>query len=119
MFRKPQGDIMKATFAISALVLSASLATPLMSYASEDADVDRGQPSTYVKDSAITTKIKAKLAAEHLASLTSIKVDTDANGIVWLSGTAKTQAEIDRTVAIAKDTEGVVTVKNNLKVKAS
>ena len=75
------------------------------------------QPSTFVKDSAITTKIKAKLASEHLASLTSIQVDTDKNGIVWLSGTAKTQAEADKAVTIAKNTEGVVTVKNNLKVK--
>lgn len=110
---------MKTTLAIGVLILGASLATPMMSYASEDADMDRGQPSTFVKDSAITTKIKAKLAAEHLASLTSINVDTDANGIVWLSGSAKTQAEIDQAVAIAKDTAGVITVKNNLKVKPS
>jgi hyperosmotically inducible protein len=111
---------MKTILAIGALVLSASLATPMVSYAGEDdMDMDRSQPSTYVKDSAITTKIKAKLASEHLASLTSINVDTDANGIVWLSGTAKTQSEIDRAVAIAKDTDGVVTVKNNLKVKAT
>jgi hyperosmotically inducible protein len=110
---------MKTTLAISVLVLSASLATPMVSYASEDADMDRSQPTTFVKDSAITTKIKAKLASEHLASLTSIKVDTDANGIVWLSGTAQSQADIDRAVAIAKGTDGVVTVKNNLKVKAT
>ena len=112
---------MKTALAISVLVLGASLATPMVSYAGEetDMDMDRSQPSSFVKDSAITTKIKAKLASEHLASLTSINVDTDANGIVWLSGTAKTQAEIDRAVAIAKDTDGVVTVKNNLKVKAT
>jgi hyperosmotically inducible periplasmic protein len=60
---------------------------------------------------------KAKLAAEHLSSLARIHVDTDANGIVWLSGKADSQAEIDKAVAIAQRTEGVITVKNDLKVR--
>jgi hyperosmotically inducible periplasmic protein len=108
---------MKKAVAITCLVLGGSLAAPMISYAGEDADMDRSQPSTYVKDSAITTKIKAKLASEHLASLTQIQVDTDANGVVWLSGTAKTQSDIDKAVAIAKATDGVITVKNQVKVK--
>jgi hyperosmotically inducible protein len=108
---------MKKTLAIACLIVGGSLAAPIVSYAGDDADVDRSQPSTFVKDSAITTKIKAKLASEHLASLTEIKVDTDANGVVWLSGNAKSQSDIDKAVAIAKGTEGVVTVKNHLKVK--
>ena len=108
---------MKKALAITCLVVGGSLAAPMISYAGEDADMDRSQPSTYVKDSAITTKIKAKLASEHLASLTQIQVDTDANGVVWLSGTAKTQSDIDKAVAIAKATDGVITVKNQLKVK--
>ena len=107
---------MKTKLAIACVVLG-SLAAPVYSYASEDADVDRDQPGAFVKDSAITTKIKAKLAAQHLASLARIQVDTDANGIVWLSGQAKTQSEIDQAVAIAKNTEGVITVKNNLKIQ--
>ncbi len=108
---------MKKTIAIACLLVGGSLAVPMVSYAGEDADMDRDQPSTFVKDSAITTKIKAKLASEHLASLTQIRVDTDANGVVWLSGTAKTQADIDKAVSVAKTTDGVVTVKNNLKIK--
>jgi hyperosmotically inducible protein len=107
---------MKTTLAIACIVLG-SLAAPIYSYAGEDADMDRDQPGTFVKDSAITSKIKAKLAAQHLTSLARIQVDTDANGIVWLSGDAKSQADIDQAVAIAKGTEGVVTVKNNLKLQ--
>ena len=99
-----------------ASVMMAILVGATAAYASDDADVDRGQPKAFVKDSAITTKIKAKLAAEHLTSLARIKVDTDASGIVWLSGTADTQAEIDRTVSIARATEGVVSVKNAITV---
>ena len=38
-----------------------------------------------MKDSVITTKIKTKLAAEHLTSMGRIKVDTDANGVVDLT----------------------------------
>jgi len=107
---------MKTLLAIACLTAGVAF-TPVVSYAAEDADMDRGQTDTYVKDSAITTKIKAKLAAEHLTSLSRIQVDTDANGIVWLSGEAKSQAEIDKAVSIAKTTDGVVTVKNNLKIQ--
>ena len=50
----------------------------------------------FVKDSAITTKVKTKLAAKHLSTLTKIKVDTDENGVVWLSGKAPTADARDR-----------------------
>jgi hyperosmotically inducible protein len=91
--------------------------TSFAAFADDDADTDRSHPATFVKDSAITTKVKTKLAAEHFSSLANIHVDTDANGVVWLSGTAKTQADIDKAVEIARGTEGVVSVKNELKVK--
>jgi hyperosmotically inducible protein len=70
-----------------------------------------------VKDSVITSKIKSKLAAEHVTSLGRIHVDTDKNGVVWLSGSARTQAAIDKAVEIARSTEGVKDVKNDLVVK--
>ena len=78
---------MKTTLSITGLVLGAMLAAPI-TYAGnpDEATMDGGidmsmdrsssttssqsaasQPSTFVKDSAITTKIKAKLASEHLA----------------------------------------------------
>jgi hyperosmotically inducible protein len=78
---------------------------------------DRSHPMTFVKDSVITTKIKTKLAAEHPGSMKHIQVDTDKDGVVWLSGTANTQAEIDQAVAIARNTEGVKSVKSNLHIK--
>ena len=51
----------------------------------QDSDADRSHPKTYAKDSAITTKIKSKLAAEHITSLGCIHVDTDTDGVVWLT----------------------------------
>ena len=79
---------------------------------------DRSSPKAFVKDSVITTKIKAKLAGEKLASAAHTKVDTNKNGIVTLSGTAKTQEEADKAVSIARGVEGVVTVENNIKIAA-
>ena len=82
-----------------------------------DSDTDRNKPGTFVKDSAITTKVKTKLAADNPASMAKIHVDTDKDGVVWMSGTAKTQQDIDKAVSIAKGTEGVKSVKNDIKVQ--
>jgi hyperosmotically inducible periplasmic protein len=71
----------------------------------------------FVKDSVITTKVKTKLAAKHLSTLTNIKVDTDANGAVWLSGRAPTKDAADLAGMIAKNTEGVTTVHNDVVVE--
>ena len=110
---------MKTSIAIATLILGASLAP---AFATEkpatEGTVDRSKPATYVKDSIITAKIKSKLAAEHLSSLERIHVDTDANGRVYLSGTARSQADIDKTVTIARSTENVVGVQNDLAIRA-
>jgi hyperosmotically inducible protein len=103
----------KSTVA-ACLVMSALLGSVALA---ADSDTDREHPKAFVKDSAITTKIKAKLAAEHITSLGRIKVDTDKDGVVWLSGSARSQEAVDKAVAIAHDTEGVKEVKSHLKVK--
>jgi hyperosmotically inducible protein len=71
----------------------------------------------FVKDSVITTKVKSKLAEKHLTSLTKIKVDTDANGVVWLSGRAPNQDAVDMAGMIAKNTDGVMSVHNDIVVQ--
>ena len=101
---------MKTKLAMAGLIISALL-VPAVGFA-EDQDKDREHPKAYVKDSAITTKVKTKLAAKHLRSLAQIHVDTDANGMVWLTGTARSQEEIDQAVSIAKGTERVRGVTN-------
>jgi hyperosmotically inducible periplasmic protein len=105
----------KSNLAITCVIVGALLA-PVVIYA-DQTDSDRSHPKSFVKDSEITTKIKSKLAAEHLTSLGRIHVDTDADGVVWLSGTARSQKEIDRAVSIARGTERVVAVKNELTVR--
>ena len=108
---------MKIKLATACFVLGTLLA-PIVGFTA-DSDTDRSHPKAFVKDSAITTKIKAKLAEEKMNSLVNIKVDTDSNGVVWLSGTAKTQEDVDKAVSIAHDTDGVKSVKNHIKIKAN
>jgi hyperosmotically inducible protein len=106
---------MKTKLATTCLIIGTLLA-PVMAY-SADSDKDRSHPMTYVKDSVITTKIKAKLAADHPGSMKHIQVDTDKDGVVWLTGTANTQEEINQAIATARSTDGVKSVWSDLKVK--
>jgi hyperosmotically inducible protein len=93
-----------------------TLLTPVLASAADDRDADRSSPKAFVKDSVITTKVKAKLAKEKLGSLKHVKVDTDNKGVVYLSGSADSQEDVDKAASIARSTEGVVSVQNDLKV---
>jgi hyperosmotically inducible protein len=108
---------MKTRIAMTCVLLG-TLLGPTVAMAVEDSDADRSKPEAFVKDSAITIQIKTKLAAEHITSLGRISVDTDKNGVVWLSGTARTQAAIDKAISIARETEHVKTVHSTLTIKA-
>lgn len=107
---------MKLVLTIAGLALCGAAVTPL-AQAAEVHEADHGNATAFVKDSVITTKIKSKLAAENLPSLANIRVDTDANGVVVLSGTASTQAQIEQAQQVASDTEGVRSVRNELTLR--
>jgi hyperosmotically inducible protein len=81
-------------------------------------DAQKSTPTEYVKDSVITTKVKAELAAEKMSSLLKINVDTDKNGAVMLSGSAASQSAVDKAVSITKGVKGVTSVKNEIKIVA-
>jgi hyperosmotically inducible protein len=106
---------MKTKFAISCLICGVLLGSAVA--VAQDSDTDRSHPKSFIKDSAITTKIKTKLAAEHITSVGRIHVDTDKDGVVWLSGHARSQEAIDKAVSIARETEGVKDVHNDIKIK--
>lgn len=103
-------------FIITALLIASGT---LVSAAVADQtwDSDMAHAVTFVKDSVITTKVKTKLAERHLSTLTQIQVDTDSQGIVWLSGKAPTQHASDLAEMIAKSTEGVTRVHNKIAVQ--
>ncbi|HQR38753.1 MAG TPA: BON domain-containing protein [Blastocatellia bacterium] len=67
-------------------------------------------------DAALTTSVKAKIAAD--AGLKTAKIDVATkDGVVTLSGTADTDAEKTSAATIAKGVEGVKSVTNNITVK--
>jgi hyperosmotically inducible protein len=108
---------MTKTASVVALAVAAALAVPVATYAG-DRDSDRSSPKTFAKDAMITAKIKAKMAKDRDVSAMHIRVDTDRNGIVTLSGQAKSRQEAAKAAAIARDVEGVVSVENHIEVVA-
>lgn len=68
-----------------------------------------------VTDASLTTAVKAKLLADSMVSGLNIDVDT-SHRVVTLNGTAKTKAEADRAVMLARQTDGVMRVVNNVKI---
>ncbi len=68
-----------------------------------------------VKDSYITTKVKAELAADHATKARDIHVAT-VNGVVILRGVAASEAEKDRAEQDAMRVKGVQAVHNEIKV---
>lgn len=69
--------------------------------------------STTSTDVAITTRVKAALAADTELSALAINVDT-SNAVVSLYGPAPNAEAINRATLLARAVTGVVDVKNNL-----
>ena len=68
-----------------------------------------------VKESYITTKVKPDLAADHATKAREIHVAT-VDGVVTLSGMARSEAEKDRAEKDAMRIKGVRSVNNEIKV---
>lgn len=75
----------------------------------EEPKADSSQP---VNDTWITTKVKTELLASNRASGTEINVET-TNGVVKLSGTVDSRAEVDNAVKVAKKVKGVTQVDSS------
>jgi hyperosmotically inducible periplasmic protein len=69
-----------------------------------------------IDDAGITTTVKAKLAAEKIAT----RIDVDTNqGVVALNGTVQSESMKVRAEQIARQVKGVRDVINNLRVQAA
>ena len=78
----------------------------------------RTQESTgqYIDDSTITTKVKAAVFNEPSLKSAQINIET-FKGQVQLSGFVGSQAEINKTVEVARAVGGVTAVKNDMRIK--
>ncbi|HEY3178363.1 MAG TPA: BON domain-containing protein [Casimicrobiaceae bacterium] len=109
---------MKAKWATTCFVAGALL-VPIAGYTADTKEPSKTESAKeVVADSVITTKIKAEFANDKQVSAMNIKVETD-KGVVKLSGNAKSKDEADKAASIAKNTKGVVSVKNDIQVSAS
>ena len=70
----------------------------------------------YFDDSVITSKVKASLFDEPNLRSGQINVET-FKGVVQLSGFVDTRDNINRAVEIARSVKGVVSVKNDMRLK--
>lgn len=68
-----------------------------------------------IDDAAIAAKVKTKFAADSTVKARDIKVNV-YQGIVQLSGFANSRAEAVRAEEIARDTAGVRSVKNDIRM---
>ena len=68
-----------------------------------------------LEEAALTTKIKAKMALDDVVKARSIDVTTRGT-TVTLSGIVESKAEHDRAMALARETEGVKDVIDNMKM---
>jgi len=108
----PKESHMITRLAIAAMVAATTLVT------ATGCAVERHQETvgSYVDDSAVTTKVKAKFAEDPTVSAMAIKVDT-MKGVVQLSGFAKSPEERMMAERLARDTNGVTSVRNDIIVK--
>ena len=68
-----------------------------------------------VEDAGLTAKVKTKFLAD--TKISGLRIDVDSrDGVVTLTGTVPTAAEKTLAGKVAKETDGVKSVVNNLKV---
>jgi hyperosmotically inducible protein len=69
-----------------------------------------------LSDGSLTAKIKSKMALDDTVRARTVDVST-TNHVVTLSGTVRSQAEHDRVVQLARETNGVTRVVDNVTVR--
>ena len=101
-------------------ILTAALATALVATLATTSGcaVTRNQETVgaYVDDAALTTRVKAKFAADPTVSAMAISVET-LKGTVQLSGFAKSAQEKAMAEKLARETSGVVAVRNDIAIR--
>lgn len=103
---------MKTSKYISAAIL-AIVCTVALGCAGSPTQESTGE---YLSDTWITTKVKAALVNDSVVSSTEVNVET-FKGIVQLSGFVSSDEAMDQAVTVARNIEGVTSVKNDMQIK--
>ena len=82
----------------------------------ETAALAANQAKQALDNGAITAKIKSKMTLDDTIDALKINVDT-ANRVVTLTGTVDTEAQRQRALQLARETEGVREVVDRLQVR--
>lgn len=101
---------------LSKTLSAALLALTLVSVVGCAATSKQEGTGEYVDDAVITTKVKAAIFNESTLKSAEINVET-FKGVVQMSGFVNSQADINKAVALARSVEGVVSVKNDMRLK--
>ena len=96
----------------------AAAVTAIALLATTGCAVTRGQESVgaYIDDTAITTAVKARMVDNPTVDAAAISVET-MKGTVVLSGFAKNAAERSVAESLARKTDGVKSVRNDIIVR--
>jgi hyperosmotically inducible periplasmic protein len=105
-------EIARSTSGVANVVDMLSVRTGSAEGNAPDPDRSLGER---IDDAGITAAVKTKLLDD--PQVRGLKIDVDTrDGVVFLTGTVRTQAESDRAVEIARGTEHVKDVKPNLTI---
>lgn len=103
---------MKHLKTISGLLAAVALAS-LIGCASSTKKESTGE---YIDDSLITTRVKTAVLNEPTLKSSEINVET-FKGVVQLSGFVNSQADIQKAADVAGNVKGVVSVRNDMRLK--
>ncbi|GAA4343054.1 BON domain-containing protein [Pigmentiphaga soli] len=100
------------------LIVAGIIGTSAIALAGCESTRNHESAGEYTSDAAITAKVKAAYVSDKTVSATDVNVET-YRGTVQLSGFVDNSAQISRAVEIARNIEGVKSVKNDLRLKSS
>lgn len=70
----------------------------------------------YIDDTVLTAKVKSAILAEPTLKSAEINVET-FKGVVQLSGFVSSQASANRAVVVARNVNGVMSVRDDMRLK--
>lgn len=103
---------MKLTY----VVLAAAAALTVVQVTGCAVARDQQTVGSFIDDATLTTRVKAAFAKDPTVAATSIKVET-LKGTVQLSGFAKSEAERGGAERLARNVDGVKSVRNDIVVR--